>query len=171
MIKYIPEDITIGLREIPDEITLCINISECQNHCPECHSKYLWGPVGEELTEEVVDKLIDGHDGITCVGFMGEGHDPERLQELILHTEKNHPGLKIGLYSGREEVGEDFYWEHLSYLKTGPFKSEYGPLDKETTNQRLYERTFYNPTRFIMLKDGKMHRNWLDVTHRFWRKN
>lgn len=31
MVKY--TDIQVTFREIPDEITLCINISGCPNHC------------------------------------------------------------------------------------------------------------------------------------------
>ena len=37
--KYI--DTKIVFSEVPDEITLAINISGCPIHCADCHSKYL----------------------------------------------------------------------------------------------------------------------------------
>ena len=39
MLKYVDSQITF--REIPDEITLCINISNCPFRCKGCHSKEL----------------------------------------------------------------------------------------------------------------------------------
>ena len=48
MIKY--TDTQIVFSEIPDEITLAINISNCQNNCPGCHSPYLKQNIGKELT-------------------------------------------------------------------------------------------------------------------------
>ena len=37
MIKHVPEDITVVFSEIPDEITLAFNISNCLNNCIGCH--------------------------------------------------------------------------------------------------------------------------------------
>ena len=48
MLKYTTAEVTF--REIPDEITLCINISNCPIHCADCHSKELWGDIGTELS-------------------------------------------------------------------------------------------------------------------------
>ena len=39
----------------------------------------------------------------------------------------------------------------FDYVKVGPYKKEFGPLNERTTNQRLY-----------------YHRE--DITSRFWRK-
>ena len=47
MLKYV--DTAITFSEVPDEVTLCINLSNCHFHCSACHSKYLWEDVGEEL--------------------------------------------------------------------------------------------------------------------------
>ena len=57
MVKYLETAVTF--EEIPDEVTLAINISNCQNHCEGCHSPWLREDVGEELTPEVLNGLID----------------------------------------------------------------------------------------------------------------
>ena len=38
MLKYANFDIVF--QEVPDEVTLAINISNCPNQCVGCHSKY-----------------------------------------------------------------------------------------------------------------------------------
>jgi anaerobic ribonucleoside-triphosphate reductase activating protein len=61
----------ITFSEFPDEIALCINITNCPFHCPGCHSPELWEDIGTELTKEELSKLIESNKGITLVGFMG----------------------------------------------------------------------------------------------------
>jgi len=39
MLKYTTAQVVFS--EIPDEITLAINLSNCPIHCPNCHSKEL----------------------------------------------------------------------------------------------------------------------------------
>jgi len=153
MIKYVPEDTSIVFSEIPDEITLAINISNCPGSCPGCHSPYLQGDVGEELTAEVLGCLIKKNSGITCVSFMGEGRDKETLLSLAQIIRKDY-GLKTALYSGRPEVPED-YNAYFDYIKVGPYIEAKGPLNKTTTNQVLYQ----------ILPDGTR----LDITFKFWR--
>ena len=72
----------VVFEEIPDEITLAINITNCPCKCPGCHSKFLWDDNGTELTVEVLHKLIKENDGITCVCFMGGDKDPEEVVKL-----------------------------------------------------------------------------------------
>ena len=45
MLKYANFDIVF--QEVPEEVTLAINISNCPNQCPGCHSKYLWENKGK----------------------------------------------------------------------------------------------------------------------------
>ena len=56
MLKYLNAPVTFA--EIPDEITLCINITGCTLHCKGCHSPFLWEDAGEFLTIEMLDYLI-----------------------------------------------------------------------------------------------------------------
>ena len=149
MIKYISQDTMVVFSEIPDEITLALNISNCQNHCVGCHTPYLRENIGDRLTEEVLHNLIEQNNGISCICFMGEGNDAQDLKDLTLYIRREFPDLKVALYSGREEVEDELY-DIFDYVKIGPYKKEYGPLNKKTTNQRLYK-------------------NRVDITNKFWR--
>lgn len=164
MIKYIEEDTLVAFREVPNEVSLCINISNCQNHCPGCHSSYLLKNIGRELDFKAIDELIEKNDGITCFCFMGEGNDPETLKNDILYIKENYKDIKVALYSGREEVNEDWLWNNLNYLKIGPYNEEFGPLDKKTTNQRMYEYGYFQ----VIQVNGKDRNGWKDITYKFW---
>ena len=80
MLKYV--DTLVGFREIPDEICLCINISNCPCHCEGCHSPYLAEDIGTELTIEELVRLETETEGITCIAFMGGDSDPKRINKL-----------------------------------------------------------------------------------------
>lgn len=149
MIKFIPQDLSIVFSEIPDEITLAINISNCQNRCIGCHTSYLRNDTGDELTKDTLNKLIEQNNGISCVCFMGEGNDGEELRNLARYLRSNHPDLKTALYSGRPAVEDDLY-DLFDYIKVGPYIAALGPLNEKTTNQRLYK-------------------NRVDITNKFWR--
>ena len=77
MLKYV--ETFIGLREIPDEIALCINLSLCPNHCKGCHSSYLAKDIGEELTFEKLQELIKQNKGITTIALLGGDNDPDTI--------------------------------------------------------------------------------------------
>lgn len=137
MLKYIKEDTSVTFAEIPDEITLCINISNCPHRCPGCHSPYLQTDCGNELTEETLGVLIEKNDGITCVCFMGGDGDKSRLCELADYvTSKN---IRVGWYSGDDFLDIDIYKKRFDYVKCGSYKKELGPLNSISTNQKLYK--------------------------------
>ena len=150
MLKF--KDSYIVFEEIPDRVSLAVNITNCQNNCIGCHSPELRLNNGEELTEGIIDKLIKENYGIDCFLFMGEGKDRGRLLELAKYIKHNYD-LKVAIYSGRNNVESDFY-EVFDYIKVGEYKEEFGPLNKETTNQRLYE----------VGADGIK-----DITYKFWK--
>ncbi|MDD7082415.1 MAG: anaerobic ribonucleoside-triphosphate reductase activating protein [Bacteroidales bacterium] len=159
MIKYVPEMTNVVLEEIPDRLTLAIDISNCTGLCEGCHSPFLRRDVGVELTPEAIDSLIAGNFGINCFLFLGEGNDHAALMSAANYVRRAYPSLALGLYSGRESVEEDV-WELFDYVKIGPFRPSCGPLNKTTTNQRLY--------RILHNEDGT--RTVDDITARFWRK-
>ncbi len=165
MIKYYPESVSVVFEEIPDYVTLAIEITNCLGRCEGCHSPWLREDIGEELTPEVLRKLIDDNKGINCVCFMGEGKDPEALKKLALSImfRSDYP-YKVALYSGRDEVEEE-YDDYFDFIKVGPYKPEFGPLNKETTNQRLYEIERKFGTDFAVVTERK------DITYKFWKKN
>lgn len=152
MIKYTETQVTFS--EVPDEISLCINISNCPHRCFGCHSPHLQEDVGEELTFEVLDKLINKNRGITCVCFMGDAGSPMSIAIFATHI-KNMFGLKTALYTGLDyhldsmaEVVIHPHTEWFDYIKTGPYIEALGPLNKKTTNQRMYKKISDKPIKF-----------------------
>ena len=153
MIKY--TDTQVVFREFPDEVALAINLSLCPNRCEGCHSPYLREDLGAELDIPSLDALVRKNTGITCVGFMGGDNDPETLLSLMRHV-KDMYGLKCGWYSGRDAADPAILSSNIcDYIKTGHYDESAGPLDKETTNQRM-----------LRLADGV----YMDITHMFWKK-
>ncbi len=150
MIKYIPELTDIVLEEIPDKVTLAVEISNCRGSCPGCHTPFLQQDLGVELTPEDVDRLIADNFGVNCFLLLGEGRDPEALLRIAAHLREAHPGIARALYSGRTEVEPEIQ-AAFDYVKLGPYIAALGPLNSPTTNQRLY---FHGE----------------DITARFWHK-
>ena len=126
-------------QEIPDEITLAVNISCCPNRCPGCHSPWLWEDVGKPLTEELLSGLMDRYAAaITCFCFMGGDADPSEIQSLAGYIREKWPYLKLGWYSGKESLPDGFDETLLDYLKLGPYIAALGGLKSPTTNQKFY---------------------------------
>jgi anaerobic ribonucleoside-triphosphate reductase activating protein len=143
---------SVVLEEIPDRVSLAVDISNCRGNCEGCHSPFLKKNIGRELTADVIDALVADNFGVNCFLFLGEGRDPEALLELADHV--HSLGLEAAVYSGREVV-EDIFWNHFDYIKLGPYKPAFGPLNSPATNQRLYH-----------ILDGRPE----DITDRFWHK-
>ena len=150
MLKYIPGLTDVVLEEIPGRVTLAVEVTNCRGNCPGCHSPFLREDIGEELTPLKIDSMIEDNFGVNCFLFLGEGHDPEALFALADHIRSAHPGVETALYTGQESVGPE-YGRHFDYIKTGPYIEALGPLNRRTTNQRLYYH-------------GK------DITEIFWRR-
>lgn len=150
MLKYV--DTLVSFQEVPDEISLCINISNCPCHCEGCHSPYLAEDIGNPLGYWTLNHLIKTNKGITCVCFMGGDSDPEWIDILAFRVRRDFPDLKIGWYSGRQHLPSNFPIQHFDYIKVGPYIPKLGGLDKETTNQIMYK-----------VDNG----NLIDITYRF----
>ena len=139
MLKYANYDIVF--QEVPDEVTLAINITNCPNHCAGCHSPYLWENKGTVLDRTELDQLIKKYaSGITCVCFMGGDASPYDVANLAMYLKGQHPKLKAGWYSGKNELPTAFHDEVFDYIKLGRYDAKYGPLDSPTTNQRMMKR-------------------------------
>ena len=155
MIKYV--DILIGFREIPNEITLCINISNCPNNCPGCHSSWLLKDEGTPLTYVELKSLIKNNKGITCICFMGGDREPWEIQRLAKLIKEDYD-IKVGWYSGKDKMWEGINLIYFDYVKIGSYKKEFGPLDNPTTNQILYKVIHTEVSTVIM-----------DITNLFWK--
>lgn len=156
MLKYVDAKVTFS--EVPDEISLCINISNCPCNCTGCHSSYLSQDIGEPLSIWQVLKLILDNKGITCIAFMGGDSNPKEINQLGLEIKRAHPELKIAWYSGRQQLSKyiKLHRKAFDYIKLGPYIEDLGPLNSKTTNQRFYR-----------VEDGKL----IDETYKFWGNN
>ena len=162
----------VVFEEIPNEITLAINITNCPCHCKGCHSKFLWEDVGTDLSYEELERLIKTNDGITTVCFMGGDANPYEISKLAHMIRLTHRKLKVGWYSGRDELSKDINLDWLDYIKLGHYDEDLGGLNKETTNQRLYKvihEKMYAPT-FESEAKVLNHNKLDDITNMFWKK-
>lgn len=155
MLKYV--DTLVSFQEIPDEISLCINISNCPNNCPGCHSAYLKDDIGTPLTYTELMRILKDIRGITCVCFMGGDKEPWEIQRLAQFIREK--GLKVAWYSGKQELHEDIRLANFDYVKLGPYVEELGPLTSRTTNQVMYKIDHLADRPFVV-----------DITYRFWKK-
>lgn len=187
MLKYV--DTRVCFAEIPDEITLCINLSNCPCHCEGCHSPHLAEDIGQVLTITRIEKLLKDNKGVTAICFMGGDSEPKlvnhyaslirksyiqqvehtlqvnRIIELSKRTSL-YPGdnilfyksipnpIKIGWYSGKQELSEEIDLDNFDYIKLGPYIADRGPLDNPNTNQKFYQ---------------VIDSNLIDITHKFWK--
>ncbi|MCI1779390.1 MAG: anaerobic ribonucleoside-triphosphate reductase activating protein [Bacteroidales bacterium] len=155
MLKFVNYDIVF--QEVPNEVTLSINISNCPHKCRGCHSAYLQEDTGEELTEEILTGFLNDYKSeITCVCFMGGDASPEDVVSLAAFLKRQTVcPVKVAWYSGSEKLPDGFDPVNFDYIKIGPYIEEKGGLAKPTTNQHFYKVT-----------GDKME----DITSVFWKK-
>ena len=158
MLKYVDTKVTFS--EVPDEISLCINISNCPCQCKGCHSSYLAQDIGTELTFSELRRLIKHNSGISCIAFMGGDSEPKIIDALASFV-TNHYQLKVAWYSGRQELSKEIDLQNFDVIKLGPYIEELGPLTSKTTNQRMY-KVVYNH-----YEDGTAGYELNDITHKF----
>ena len=152
MIQY--TGCTITGQEVPGEISLCFNITNCPHRCEGCFSPELRENIGESLLPDLPSYIARCQGMITCVCFMGEGNDLVALSQALSLVQAS--GLKACLYTGCDEVSAfSALLPLLDYLKVGSYKRDKGSLTSRTTNQRFYS-----------VNDGAL----LDNTKQFQRK-
>lgn len=155
MLKYV--DSKVVFAEIPNEITLAINISNCPCHCEGCHSPYLAEDIGEPLDLQHLTDLIDSNKGISCVCIMGGDANPSEVDDVAQDIKEYYPNLKVGWYSGRDYISKDIDMSNFNYIKYGHYDKDKGPLNSKTTNQVMLE---------IDVIQGKVFTK--DITAKFW---
>lgn len=154
MLKFYSMEIVF--QEIPDEISLAINITNCPNLCPSCHSPWLREDIGEVLTREIIDNAINKYKNqITCIVFMGGDNSFEDIIDLSYYIKESHKEIKTAWYSGKNKIPNLQPNNPLNYIKIGEYQEERGGLNNPKTNQKLYK-----------LENGEIQ----DITYRFWRK-
>lgn len=166
-------DTAIVFAEVPDEVSLALNISECPGYCGhmengefvlDCSEPWLLESVGDELTKQKLDELISSHSDITCVAFMGGDNDQESVYSLTNYIHEKYHNLKVAMYSGREFINMKLA-SVLDYYKVGRFIM---PLPKEhpeewwKTNCGVIGFTFSNQLMFKREGD-----KLINITYRF----
>lgn len=164
MLKFTDTQVTFS--EIPDEICLCINISNCPNRCSGCHSPYLRKDIGLPLGNKDLDFMVEINQGITCVCFLGGDKSPEDINTLAKHIKSKYPALLTAWYSGKDTLSNKIELENFNFIKIGRYDKFKGALSNPNTNQRLYK---VETTR-EGLNDKPVY-GLVDITYKFWKKN
>lgn len=146
--------------EVPGEISLGISISGCQIHCQGCHSRELWEDKGTTLTIDELQRLLDKHQGITCLCLLGGEADIDSLIELFMYA---HKRVKTAWYCGLDIIPKDKIGilQYLDFCKLGHYDQELGALASPTTNQRFYKIEHI----------GNKEYKEIDWTYKFFRTN
>lgn len=163
MVKYV--DTLVTFAEFPNEISLCINISGCPNHCYGCHSPYLAQDIGKVLNKESLFHLIEENKGISCVGLMGGDQAPATINWLAKCVKEQYPELKVGWYSGKDKLSSEINLAYFDFYKVGPYIEEKGPLTNPNTNQRFYSKGEH------LHKINVYKDSFYDVTNWFWKND
>lgn len=137
MIKYV--DTLIGFSEVPDEISLCINISNCPNKCKKCHSSYLAEDIGTPLTTQELHSLIESNKGITCICLLGGDAEPLYIDFLAEFIKSKYKDIKVAWYSGKDYLYDKLDLRNFDYIKVGSYQENKGALNCPNTNQKFYK--------------------------------
>lgn len=148
-------DTQLVFTEIPNKVTLAINISNCPNFCVGCHSPELRKDVGKELNEKSLQKLINEHPEINCICFMGGQRDIIKLNCLARLVQKNYKDIETAVYFGCDFIPVEIELKYFNYIKIGHYDDKLGPLGSKTTNQVLYK-----------IKENEELEN---ITSKFWK--
>ena len=151
---------SVVFQEVPNEISLAINIYGCPHHCEGCHSNYLWdsSPIEDAriLYDDIPQLLNNYKDLISCVCFMGGDWQVANLIQCISLIKKIDNTLKICVYSGEDTFDKiSQLIPYLDYLKIGSYNKYKGGLNSPTTNQK-----------FFTVKSGEL----IDITQMFYNK-
>lgn len=143
------------LEEVPDEISLALQITNCPHRCHGCHSPELTQNIGIELDDAELSSLLKKYSnkGISCICLMGGDADHSDIIRIADYIH-NNSDLKVAMYSG-DDIFDDELSKHLDYYKVGRWDETKGPLNKETTNQIMWK----------ISDDNKE-----DITYKFWTK-
>ena len=145
----------LTFTEVPDEISLCLNISNCPHRCKNCFEPWLREDRGEILDVAKLKSLFEEKKYATCICFMGGDANHAEIIELCKQFKLLYPSVKFAMYSGDDEEDQALK-EILDYYKIGHYDEECGPLNSPTTNQKFLKKD---------INDW-----WLDITYRFRKK-
>ena len=138
MLKYYNYDIVF--QEIPNEVTLAINITNCPNRCKGCHSPHLQKDIGETLDNKTLIRILNKYvSSITCLCFMGGDASPIEITRLAEFLHSKYPKIKTAWYSGWDKIPKKINYKVFNYIKLGRYSADSGPINNPGSNQHLFE--------------------------------
>lgn len=144
-------DSAVTFSEFPDEIAICLNISNCPGTCDHCSESWLRQDVGELLTEEVIQKYIDSHSDCSLFGIMGGDRDHKDIIRIAQYVH-SHSDMKVGVYSGLDYIDLELA-SYIDCYKIGRWIQPQGPEEKwHETNNGVLQFPWSNQLYFI--KEG-----------------
>lgn len=165
----------ITWNEVPEKMAYYLELGECYQNCPNCHSPHLRCKLDkytqlEEVLSKAGQAIDDGANAIVVMGgTTSRALNKSELIELLQGLSHIAPTC---LYSGSRDAEADKEVAidgGCTWVKTGPYLEALGGLESTRTNQRFYK--LENIARVD--KEGyvqKITPVWVDETHRFWKK-
>ena len=108
--KYV--DTLVSFSEIPDEITLCINISNCPNKCEGCHSSWLQENIGIELNNYEMTNAIEYACGVWGSTYLVEEKGFE-IEHGALALTIYYVGMSIGRFASGLLANKIKTWKRI----------------------------------------------------------
>lgn len=159
MLKFY--DVAVVMQEFPDEIALAVNITGCICNCSNCSEPWLRQDIGEELSNDKIDELINAHPDITVFGLMGGDSDYDDVVRIANYIHNNY-NIKVGMYSGRDQLNMKLL-ECLDYYKIGRWINPIGPVSEwHKTSGGVIQFPWSNQLMF-----EKIDNNWVNITYKF----
>ena len=139
----------ITMSEVPNKIAVYLEIGECTQYCPGCHSSQLHKvdnsftiPTRLECIVSYADRQLDkGANAIVIMG--GTTNHMFSISDLKVMINRLSELAPVCLYSGSDDeaLNKDIAeTTNLTWIKTGSYKEGLGGLSSKTTNQRFYKK-------------------------------
>ena len=143
------DETAIGFKELKNETSLLVTITNCPNKCKGCHSPHLRKDIGKPI-HEIFDIINKYEEHITAICFLGHGSyvQQDAFVTLLSVLKETYPQLKLGLYSGLNLIQVPFM-SYLDYYKIGEYSEVHGGLETKGTNQTMYKLKGGEVTDFI----------------------
>ena len=144
-------DSAITFSEFPDEIAICLNITNCPGMCSHCSEPWLREDIGTLLTEDVIQEYIDKNPHCTVFGIMGGDRDHQDVIRIAKYVHA-HSNMKVGVYSGLDYIDLDLV-PYVDLYKIGRWIQPQGDVETwHQTNNGVLQFPWSNQLYFI--KEG-----------------
>jgi anaerobic ribonucleoside-triphosphate reductase activating protein len=131
---------TIVFQEMPKDVALAFELTNCPFRCDGCHSPHLQEDNGYELTVDVFKNILNKYVGlVTAVLFLGSAYndvDRDLLMQMLDYAKTMN--MKTCIWTGEEDVCPAIK-DRLDFLKVGQYRKDLGGISDKNTNQRYFD--------------------------------